>query len=110
MPGKSRRKGKYSIQGKKQGGPARPAAVAQSFDGRTQVHQATAISSPSATPNVVPASPRVVPARPARGAAHVQMDKPVAIRFAFVTKELRTIGILAGLMLIILVVLARVLA
>ena len=108
MPGKSRRKGKYSIQGKKQGGPARPAAVAQSFDGRTQVHQATAISSPSATPNVVPASPRVVPARPARGAA--QMAKPTGIRYDFVTKELRTIGILAGLMLIILVVLARVLA
>lgn len=109
MPGKSRRKGKYSLQSKKQGGPARPAAVAQQ-PVSAQVHQATANSSPSATPNVAPASPRVVPARPARGAAHVQMDKPVAIRFAFVTKELRTIGILAGLMLIILVVLARVLA
>ena len=106
MPGKSRRKGKYSIQSKKQGGPARPAAVVQ--QPVTQVHQATTISSPPASPKVVLDSPRVVPARPSRGAA--PMAKLTGIRYEFVRVELRTIGILAGLMLILLVVLARVLA
>ncbi|GEM_PF-2818954 len=107
MPGKSRRKGKYSIQSKKQNGPAGPAEAVESSDGRTQVHQAT-ISSPPASPKAVSDSSRVVPARPARGSA--PMARPTGIRYEFVGIELRTIGILAGLMLILLVVLARVLA
>ena len=100
MPGKSGRKGKYSVQNKKQGGPVQPKAVVQQ-PLAAQVNKTTPIAS-------VPASPRLIQARPAREAA--QMAKPTGIRYAFVTTELRTIGILAGLMLILLVVLARVLA
>ena len=107
MPGKSRRKGKYSIQNKKQGGSVRPAAVVQPpLAGK--VRETNPISNMATPPHVVPASPRVAPARPARGAE--QMAKPTGVRYAFVATELRTIGILAGLVLILLVVLARVLA
>jgi hypothetical protein len=38
------------------------------------------------------------------------MAKPAAIRYPYIAAELRTIGILAGVMLIVLVVLARVLS
>ena len=107
MPGKPHRKGKYSVQSKKQGGPTRPAAVVPQ-PVTAQVHQASTISSPQASPKVVQDSPRVAPARPARGVA--TMAKPSGIRYEFVGKELRTIGVLAGVMLILLVVLARVLA
>jgi hypothetical protein len=101
MAGKSRRKkGKYSIQSKKQSGSVRPNPVVQQ-PLAAKVNETTPIAS-------VPAPSRVVPARPARGAA--QMAKPMTVRNAFVATELRTIGILAGLMLILLVVLARVLA
>ena len=110
MPGKSRRKGKYSVQNKKQGAPARPAGVQQ--PAAAKVLGTAPVSSLPTSSISMPASPRVVPdsprVRPARGTA--QMAKPTGIRYEFVSKELRTIGILAGLMLILLVVVARVLA
>jgi len=107
MPGKSRRKrGKYSIQSKRQGGLARPNIVQQPT--AAKVLETTPISSESASPRVVPASPRVVPAPKTRVSA--TMMKSAAIRYSHVPTELRTIGILAGLMLILLIVLARVLS
>ena len=106
MPGKSRRKGKYSIQNKKQGGSARPAVDKQPM--AAGILETTPTVSRTVSPSVASASPRVAPARPARGAE--QMAKPTGVRYAFVATELRTIGILAGLVLILLVVLARVLA
>ena len=100
MLGKSRRKGKYSIQSKKQGGSVRPNLVVQQpLDG--QLRETTPIATAQA-------ATRVAPARPARPTE--QLAKPAAIRYTFMATELRTIGILAGLMLILLVVLARVLA
>ena len=107
MPGKSRRKGKYSIQNKKQVGQSRANPVVKQ-PSAAQVNPTSPISNMAEPPRVAPVSPRVAPARPARGAE--QMAKPTGIRYAFVATELRTIGILAGLMLILLVVLARVLA
>ena len=106
MPGKSRRKGKYSIQNKKQVGQSRANPVAQQ-PSAGQAHETAPISNVAA-PRVAPVSPRVAPARPARGAE--QMAKPTGLRYTLVATELRTIGILAGLMLILLVVLARVIA
>ena len=106
MPGKSRRK-KYSIQPKKQAAPAQAKAVVQPSS-PPQVHQATTTSNPQASPRVVPASPRAIPSSSARGAA--PMTKASSIRTEFVGIELRNIGILAALMLILLFVLAKVLA
>ena len=100
MPGKSRRrKGKYSIQSKRHG------VAVQSNASNAGVQPPTIAQ---ATPVSNAPSPRVIPSHSARLAA--QMAKPAAIRYAFVATELRTIGILAGIMLILLVVLARVLA
>ncbi len=85
MPSKSRRKrGKYSTQStKKKSRPSRPATVAQT-------HQ------PVASPSVsVPTAP---------------VAKPAAVHYPYIATELRTIGILAGIMLIVLVVLALVLS
>ena len=107
MPGKSRRKGKYSIQNKKQVGQSRANPVAQQ-PSAGQARETSPISNVAAPPRVAPASPRVASARPARGAE--QMAKPTGLRYTLVATELRTIGILAGLMLILLVVLARVIA
>lgn len=99
MPAKSRRgrKGRYAYQGKKQGAPSQPGAV-----------QPAAAQAREPAPLSPGTSARRPAAAPARGAA--QMAKPAAVRFAFVGKELRNIGILAGIMLALLLVLARVLA
>ena len=97
MPGKSRRKrGKYSVQSKRQSGTVRsntsvqPPTVAQARE--------------PAPPSNVPASPRVVPAPKTRLPA--TMMKSAAVRYSHVATELRTIGILAGIMLIVLILLA----
>ena len=93
MPGKSQsRRGKHSFQSKKRKGRlsrpnifAQQAAVAQTRE-------------PVSSPNVsVPSASIPTP-----------MAKPAAVRHPFIATELRTIGILAGIMLIVLV-LARVL-
>ncbi|MFC1941246.1 hypothetical protein ACFLWL_02410 [Chloroflexota bacterium] len=95
MPGKSRhRKGKYSFQSKKgKGRPSRPPILA---------HQpaVTQTSEPVSTPEVSVSSASVP--SPA--------TKPVVIWHPYITTELRTIGILAGIMLIVLIVLALVLS
>lgn len=102
MPGKSRRgrKGKYAFQAKRQGGASRPGAPAQ----QPVVAQA---NQPAAPPRAAP-TPRVAPPPPTRTAAAVA--KIAAGRSPYVATELRTIGILAGVMLVILIILARVLA
>ena len=95
MPGKSRRrKGKYLTKGKKkEGGVSRPTLATQS---------------PAATlaqrPEPVPLGEKPVPSV----SRAVQPVKPKA-QHPYITAEILTIGILAGIMLIILVVLASVL-
>jgi hypothetical protein len=107
MPGKSRKKGKYSIQNKKQAGAGRANPVIQQAS-TAKVPETTPVSSPPVSPRVVPDLPRVAPARPARGAA--AMAKPSGMRYEFVGVELRTIAILAAVMLVLLFVLSRVIA
>ena len=95
MPGKSRRrKGKYSFQSKrKKGRPGHPAVIAQ----QPAVAQTDEpVSSPK-----VPVPSASVP---------TLMAKTAAVRYPYIATELRNIGILAGIMLIILVVLALVLS
>ena len=95
MPGKSRRRrGKYSIQSKKKKGRrSRPTILVQQ-PAVTQTHEP--VSSPD-----VPVTPSSVP---------TPMAKPATIWYPHITSELRNIGILAGIMLIILIVLALVLS
>ena len=95
MTGKSRRRrGKYSVPSKKRkGGPGRPGVPAlQSAVARE--HEPTASLG-------VPVSSASVP---------TPMIKPADIRYPYVATELRNIGILAGIMLAVLIVLALVLA
>ena len=92
MPGKSRRKrGKYSIQSKKKGRPSRPRLPAQQ---------------PAVAQTREPVSSPDMSAPSASAAAPTA--KPIAVRYPYIATELRTIGILAGIMLIILIVLAFV--
>ncbi len=94
MPGKSRHdRRKHSFQGKKKKGRRSPAGV---------VAQQQAVTE---TPKPV-ASPRVV-----APSASAPTPTPVltAVRYPHILTELRRIGILAGIMLVILVVLALVL-
>ncbi len=95
MPGKSRRKrGKYSLQNKgRKEGSSRLTMPAQ---------QPTAVQ----THEPVSSLPMSVPAV----SAPTPKAKPPPVWHPYVTTELRTIGILAGIMLIVLVVLALVLS
>ena len=95
MPGKSRHKrGKHSIPSKKKKSrPGRPAAVAQQ-PAVARTHQPVASPSVSAPPASVP----------------TPVAKPAAVHYPYIATELRTIGILAGIMLIVLTVLALVLS
>jgi len=95
MPGKSRhRKGKYSFQSKKRKGKLnRPPILAQQ-------PAVTPTSEPVSTPEVS------VPSASMPSLA----TKPVVVWHPYITTELRTIGILAGIMLIVLIVLALVLS
>ncbi len=94
MPDKSHRsRGKNSAQAKKRGGrPSRPPTLARQTAG---VQTQESVSSPKAA--VAPAS---VP---------TPVEKPATISYPYIAAELSTIGILAGIMLIVLVVLALVL-
>ncbi len=93
MPGKSRHgKGKRSTQGKRRKSQQQfSATVAQQTAG-AQTHE---------------------PPRPTVSAPSASMPtptaKPAAIKHPYIATELRTIGIMAGIMLIILAVLAIVL-
>jgi len=95
MPGKSRsRRGKYSPQSKKKKSrPSRPTIPAQQ-PAVAQTHEP--VSSPKVS---VPSASVPTP-----------MAKPVAVWHPHIATELRTIGIIAGIMLIVLVVLALFLA
>ena len=85
MPGKSRRsQGKHSARSKRQQGTV------------TRVAQQRV-----ATETNMPATP--APGRP------LPVAKPTGARYPYIARELRTIGILAGIMLVVLVVLALVL-
>ena len=98
MTGKSRRrKSKYSAQSKKRKGtPARPVASAQQ---------------PTATREYEPAEPAASPELPVPVAnIPTPTVKPGVVRYPYIATELRTIGILAGIMLIILIVLALILS
>ena len=90
MPGKSRRKkGKYSFQTKrKKEKLSRPTMLAQ--PAAAQTHEA--VSSPNA-----PVPSAKVPA---------PMAKLATVQYPHIGAELLTIGILAGIMLIILIVLS----
>ena len=95
MPGKSRRRrGKYSPQSKKRKSrPNRPSVFAQQ-PAVAQTHEP--VFSPDAP---VPSASVPTP-----------VAKPEAVRYPHIATELWTIGILAGVMLIVLVVLALVLS
>ena len=96
MPGKSKhRKGKYLAKSKKgEGGVSHPALATQP-PAATQAQRPEPVSSP-AMPVPLVSGP-------------VQPVKP-AVQHPHIAAELLTIGILAGIMLTILVVLASVLA
>ncbi len=95
MPGKSRhRRGKYSIPSKKgKVRPSRPSMLAQP-PAVAQTHEPVASHDVSVPSTTVP----------------TPMTKPVAIHYPYIATELRTIGILAGIMLIALIVLALILS
>jgi len=95
MPSKSsRKKGKYSPQSKKKKSrSSRPAAVV------TQ-----SVAAEGQRPVEAPGA-KVAPAE-----APAPMVTPAAVQYHYVAAELRTIGILAGIMIVILVVLALFLA
>ncbi len=95
MPDKSRRsREKHSAQSKKKKSKSsHPTTLAQQ-PAVAQTHEP--VSSPK-----VPITPVSVP---------TSMVKPVAVHYPYIATELRTIGILAGIMLIILTVLAFVLS
>ena len=95
MPGKSRRRrGKYSFQSKKiKDKPSQPTTLAQ----QPAVAQA---QEPVSLPTT-PAPPASVP---------TPIAKPSAVQYPYITTELRTIGIVVGIILIPLVVLALVLS
>jgi len=94
MPGKSRHgRRKHSFQGKKKKGKRSPSGVV------AQRQEDIQIDKPVAPPGVVAPS------------ASVPTPMPVltAVRHPYILAELRRIGILAGILLAILVVLALVL-
>jgi len=94
MPSRSqRRRGKYSVQGqKRKGKPVRPTLP----EGQPAAAQVGAVAS-SEVP--LPSASSPVPA-----------VEPAAVRHPYITAELRTIGILAVVVLIILAVLVLVLS
>jgi len=90
MAGKSRRKGKHSLQSKKKKGKQISTLIATQQQAVAQTYKPTA---------------------PSKVAAPLAKEPtPTVARFPYIATELRRIGILAGIMLAILVVLARVLS
>ncbi len=94
MPKSQRRRKKYSIQSKRnKGRPSRPTMLAQ--------QPAVAQSREPVSSSIVSVPSASVP---------TPVAKSAAIRYPYIATELRTIGILAGIMLIVLIVLALVLS
>ena len=93
MSGKSQhRRGKHAIHGKRKKGKLRPQVIAAQPQAVTQADE-------SVSPEVpVPST------RTATTAA------PLAVKYPYILTELRRIGILAGIMIAILIVLALVYA
>ena len=95
MSGKSRRRrGKYSSQSKKKKDRASHPIILAQQSAVTQTHE------PVSVPKVFAPSASVP----------TPVAKPATIWYPYIATELRTIGILAGIMLIVLVVLALVLS
>ncbi len=95
MPGKSQsRKGQYANQSKKKKSRSGRPAVPAQLSAIAQARQ--------------PVSPPNVPTAPA--SAPVPTAKLTPTQYPHIAGELRTIGVLAGIILIILVVLALVLS
>ena len=90
MAGKSRRKGKHSLQSKKRK--------------RKQISTLIATQQQAVAQTYKPIAPSKVAAPLAKE------PTPTVARFPHIATELRRIGILAGIMLVTLVVLARVLS
>jgi hypothetical protein len=108
MPGKSRKKGRYTPQVKKQGAAVNSTASVSQQAG-TQVNTTAPVTkAPAAPPPAVktgvPEASRVAPAM--RSIVPLAMLKAAAIRYENVKKELATIGILAGVILIVLIIVA----
>ena len=94
MPGKSHHgKGKRSAQSKKSKAKQRYAAVASPSLVVAQIPK--------------PAAPKSVSTTSA--SVRTPLTKPPVARYPYITTELKRIGILAGIMLVILIVLALVL-
>ena len=92
MSGKSRRsRGKHSFQSKRRKGGLRPPAIVTRQQAITQADKS--VSPPQAS---VPSARMPTPAA------------PIAVKYSYILTELRMIGILAGIMLAILIVLALV--
>ena len=89
MAGKSRRKRKHLLQSKKR---------------RKQIFTPAAIQQQAVAQTYKPAAPSEV------AAPRAKEPTPTVARFPHITTELRRIGIIAGIMLATLVVLARVLS
>ena len=95
MPGKSRHdRRKHSFQGKKKKGRRSPAGVVAQQQAVTETHK------PVVHPRVAAPS----------ASAPTPMPGLTAVRHPYILTELRRIGILAGVMLAILVVLVLVLS
>ena len=95
MPGKSRRgKGKYSVQSKKKKDRL--------------IHPAAVTQPPEVAQSKEPVSAPGIPAPSAR--VPTPVTKPTAVHYPYIAAELRTISILAGVMMVVLVVLALVLS
>ena len=94
MPGKSRHSRKHSFQSKKKKGRLSHLATVAQQPAVAQTHEPVSHPNASAPSASVP----------------TPMAKPAAIQYPYVAAELRTISVLAGIMLIILVVLALVLS
>jgi hypothetical protein len=94
MSGKSRhRRGKHSIHGKRKKGKLRHQVIVAQPQAVTQAEEP--VSPPQAP---VPSAKTATPAA------------PIAIKYPYILTELRRIGILAGIILAILIVLALVYA
>jgi hypothetical protein len=108
MPGKSRKKGRYTPQVKKQGGAVNPSeSIIQEAGVQTSTPAPVvkaAVATPPAARPAVPAATRVAPA--ARSIIPAVMLKASAVRYQNVKKELLTIGVLAAVILIILIAVA----
>ena len=96
MSGKSGRgQGKRSARGKKRKGR-------RDYSATVAQHQ---IASPAREPAIPPKI-----SSPAAGVPTTTTARPTSIRYPYVGAELRRIGILAGIMVVILIVLALVLS